>query len=136
MAERMIGIGPAAYVRDLAASRRFYEELLGLEVRNVMRRAEKEIAVAYRAGLSVWQVDDAYDIVFGPGSARPERLGCGNWEFSFETPELEALVGRLEQAGVRFAQKLRLLPWGQRGIRVYDPDGHLIDIGSLHHAKR
>ena len=75
MTERLIGIGPAAYVRDLAASRRFYEGLLGLEVKRVMRRAEREIAVAYAAGLSVWQIDDACDMIFGAGSKRPERLG-------------------------------------------------------------
>ena len=27
-------------------------------------------------------------------------------------------------------QLLRELPWGQRALRVYDPDGHFIDIGS------
>ncbi len=91
--------------------------------------------MAYKAGLSVWQVDDAYDMVFG-GAPRPTTLGAGNWEFSFETAELEALAARLEGAGVRFAQPLRELPWGQRAIRVFDPDGHIIDIGSLHRLKR
>ncbi len=39
--------------------------------------------------------------------------------------------------GVKVAQKLRELPWGQRAIRVYDPDGHIIDSGALHRlAKR
>jgi len=135
MSDRLIAIGPAAYVRDLAASRRFYEGLLGLEVKRVMHRDEREIAVAYAAGLSVWQIDDACDMIFGPGSPRPERLGCDNWEFSFETKTLEPLAARLAAAGVRFAQPLRELPWGQRAMRVYDPDGHIVDIGSLHRAR-
>ena len=135
MSEELLSVGPAAYVLDLAASRRFYEGLLRLEVARVMQRGEREIAVAYKAGLSVWQVDDAYDMVFG-GAPRPTTLGAGNWEFSFETAELEALAARLEGAGVRFAQPLRELPWGQRAIRVFDPDGHIIDIGSLHRLKR
>jgi hypothetical protein len=29
---------------------------------------------------------------------------------------------------------LRELPWGQRGFRVYDPDGHIIDISETHGA--
>ncbi|HUK59276.1 MAG TPA: VOC family protein [Stellaceae bacterium] len=130
----LLSVGPAAYVKDLAASRRFYEGLLGLEVARVMRRGEREIAVAYTARLSVWQVDDAYDTVFA-GARRPQVLGAGNWEFSFETADLDELAARLESAGVRFAQPLRQLPWGQRAIRVYDPDGHIIDIGSLHRLK-
>jgi catechol 2,3-dioxygenase-like lactoylglutathione lyase family enzyme len=135
MSEGLLAVGPAAYVKDLAASRRFYEGLLGLEVKNVMRRGEREIAVAYKAGLSVWQVDDAYDVVFA-NAPRPKTLGAGNWEFSFETAELDSFALRLERAGVRFAQPLRELPWGQRAIRVHDPDGHIIDIGSLHRLKR
>jgi catechol 2,3-dioxygenase-like lactoylglutathione lyase family enzyme len=134
MTDRLIPIGAAAYVRDLAASRRFYEGLLGLEVKRVMQRAERDIAIAYAQGLSIWQIDDACDMIFGPGSPRPERLGCTNWEFSFETAGVDLLATRLEAAGVRFAQTLRTLPWGQRAIRVYDPDGHIIDIGSLHRA--
>lgn len=135
MPETLVAIGPAAYVRDLAATRRFYESLLGLAVKGVMHRDGREIAVAYKAGLSVWQIDDAYDNIFGHGTERPARLGCGNWEFSFETAELDALAARLEGAGVRFAQPLRQMPWGQHAIRVHDPDGHIIDIGSLHRAK-
>ena len=134
MAELLQGIGPAAYVRNLAASRRFYEELLGLEIARVMSEDAKNIAVAYKAGLSIWQVDHAYDVIFDQSSPRPDKLGCGIWVFSFETPQLEALAVRLKQAGVGFAQPLRELPWGQRAIRVYDPDGHIIDIGSPHRS--
>jgi catechol 2,3-dioxygenase-like lactoylglutathione lyase family enzyme len=78
MTETLVAIGPAAYVRDLAAARQFYEDLLGLAVKRVMHRDGREIAVAYTAGLSVWQIDDAYDNIFGRGAERPDRLGCGN----------------------------------------------------------
>ena len=129
------GVGPAAYVRDLARSRRFYEDVLGLEVKGVMRRNGAEIAVAYRAGLSIWQIDDVHNMVFGPGSQRPEKLGCGNWEFSFETADLDAVAAKLAAAGVPVAQPLRTMDWGQRAIRVLDPDGHIIDIGALHRLR-
>jgi catechol 2,3-dioxygenase-like lactoylglutathione lyase family enzyme len=36
--------GPAAYVADLSRSRAFYEGLLGLDVRRVMRRGDRDIA--------------------------------------------------------------------------------------------
>ena len=134
MTELLKGIGPAPYVRDLAVSRRFYEELLGLEIGRIMSNGPKEIAIAYKAGLSIWQLDHAYDVIFGQSMPRPAELGCGNSEFSFETPQLEALAARLEQAGIGFAQPLCELPWGQRAIRVYDPDGHIIDIGSPHRS--
>jgi hypothetical protein len=134
MIDMLRGIGAAAYVWNIALSIQFHEGLPGLEVGKVMSRETREIAVAYKAGLSIWQVDDAYDIISGPSSPRPAKLGGGNCEYSFETPELDTLAARLQQAGVEFAQKPRQLPRGARAIRVYDPDGHIIDIGSLHRS--
>jgi catechol 2,3-dioxygenase-like lactoylglutathione lyase family enzyme len=126
--------GPAAYVRDLARARAFYEGLLGLSVRRVMRRDGVDIAVAYQNGLSIWLVDDAYWSIFGDANGAPATLEGGNWENTFETPAFSALYTRLTEAGARFAHPLRELPWGQRGFRVYDPDGHIVDISETHGA--
>ena len=51
-----------------------------------------------------------------------------------EIPAFSALYNRLTEAGARFAHPLRELPWGQRGFRVYDPDGHIVDISETHGA--
>jgi catechol 2,3-dioxygenase-like lactoylglutathione lyase family enzyme len=126
--------GPAAYVKDLDRARAFYEELLGLTVQRVMRRGDRDIAVAYEAGLSIWLVDDAYWSIFGETAGIPATLSGGNWEATFETPAFEALYERLMRAGARVAHPLRELPWGQRGFRVYDPDGHIVDISETHGA--
>ncbi len=136
MSETVRYVGPAAYVRDLAASRHFYEDLLGLAVKHVMHREPgRAIAIAYQAGFSIWQIDDAYDAIYGAGSSRPDKLGHGNWELSFETAELDAVAARLAAAGVPVAHGLRQMAWGQRAIRVFDPDGHIVDIGALHRLK-
>jgi hypothetical protein len=34
----------------------------------------------------------------------------------------------LRAAGAELLYEPRTLPWGQRGFRVYDPDGHILDI--------
>lgn len=126
--------GPAAYVTSLADARAFYEGLLGLTVRRVMKRDEVDIAIAYEEGISIWLVDDAYRSMFGDTSGIPSTLQGGNWENTFETPAFGELYERLTQAGARFAHPLRELPWGQRGFRVYDPDGHIVDISETHGA--
>lgn len=120
--------GPAAYVADLDRSRAFYEGLLGLTVLRVMARGDRPIAVAYTEGLSVWLARDAYAALFGDASLAPETLGCGNWENTFETAAYEQIHVRLRAAGAEFLYEPRTLPWGQRGFRVYDPDGHILDI--------
>jgi catechol 2,3-dioxygenase-like lactoylglutathione lyase family enzyme len=126
--------GPAAYVSDLARSRAFYEGQLGFEIARVMKRNGADIAVAYKAGFSIWLASDAYWSIFGNSPAAPRELGAGNWENTFETQDFERMYERLQQAGARFAHPLRELPWGQRGFRVYDPDGHIIDISETHGA--
>lgn len=126
--------GPAAYVSDLNRSRDFYENQLGLTVGRVMKRGEKPIAVAYAEGLSIWLASDAYASLFGDSSLAPTSLRGGNWEHTFETPAYEAIYARLEAAGASFLYPPRALPWGQRGFRVYDPDGHITDISETQAA--
>jgi len=50
MTELLKGIGPSAYVRDLAVWWRFYEKLLGLEIARAMSEDAKDITVAYKGG--------------------------------------------------------------------------------------
>jgi catechol 2,3-dioxygenase-like lactoylglutathione lyase family enzyme len=120
--------GPASYIADLDRSRAFYEGLLGLNVLRVMSRGETPIAVAYSEGLSIWLASDAYASLFGDASRVPEHLGGGNGENTFETDAYEESYARLRTAGAEFLYEPRTLPWGQRGFRVYDPDGHILDI--------
>lgn len=120
--------GPAAYVADLDCSRAFYEGVLGLTVLRVMSRGETPIAVAYREGLSIWLASDAYASLFGNADLAPADLRGGNWENTFETDGYEEVYRQLQAAGAALLYEPRTLPWGQRGFRVYDPDGHILDI--------
>jgi len=126
--------GPAAYVADLDRSRAFYEDLLGLTVARVMMRDDRPIAVAYREGISIWAVDDAWWSIAGDAAAAPTTLDGRNWENCFETPDFGAIHDRLHAAGAHFAHPLRALPWGQLGFRVHDPDGHIVDVSEAHDA--
>ena len=44
----------------------------------------------------------------------------------------EVIVSRillsLLEGGIRYASRLEELPWGQKMVRFYDPDGHLIEV--------
>ena len=41
----------------------------------------------------------------------------------------QELKRRLLEAGVEYVHPLREHPWGQRVFRVYDPDGHIVEVG-------
>ena len=55
-------------------------------------------------------------------------------ELYFETDELEPVYQRLNEAGVEFIHPISEQPWGQRVMRFYDPDGHIVEIGETMEA--
>jgi catechol 2,3-dioxygenase-like lactoylglutathione lyase family enzyme len=111
------------FVRDVAASRRFYEGLLGQEV-----LMDHGLNVAF-GGLALWQADHATTTIFGKPAEESSRLGRDNLEVYFETAELEDLRAKLGAAGVEVIHELKEEPWGQRTLRVRDPDGHIVEFG-------
>ena len=54
-------------------------------------------------------------------------------ELYFEEMDMETFVKRLEECGeeIRYVTPLTELPWGQKLVRFYDPDGNLIEVRSL-----
>jgi len=43
--------------------------------------------------------------------------------------DLEEIQETLQHAHVTFIHALQEQPWGQRVVRVYDPDDHIVEIG-------
>jgi len=116
--------GAVIYVRDMPASRHFYEGLLEQVV--LMDHGPN---IGFQGGFALWQVDHACEITYGRAPASKGQLGAENFELYFESVDIEAIWSRLEEAGVRPVHAMRAQPWGQRVFRVYDPDGHIVEIG-------
>jgi hypothetical protein len=57
------------------------------------------------------------------------QLGRKNFELYFEAVDLDAVWSRLTDAGVTMVHPIREHPWGQNVFRVYDPDGHIVEVG-------
>jgi catechol 2,3-dioxygenase-like lactoylglutathione lyase family enzyme len=112
------------FVQDIAASRHFYENLLGQRV-----IADYGPSIAFAGGLALWQAGHAYSRLFGEAYEDKSPLGRANLETYFECEDLECVWDRLTSAGVRAAHPIVEQTWGQRVMRVYDPDGHLVEIG-------
>jgi catechol 2,3-dioxygenase-like lactoylglutathione lyase family enzyme len=112
------------FVRDVEASRGFYEGLLGQEV--MMDHGPN---VAFRGGFAIWEIEHASQIVFGQPPEGEGRLGHDNLELYFVTDDLDTAWTQLSNAGVEVVHPLREQPWGQRVLRVYDPDGHVVELG-------
>lgn len=108
-------------VSDVNTSRRFYEDLFGLELYQ-----DYGINVSFTCGLSLQQEFDW--LVSVPRETVLKR--SHNMELSFETREFDSFLEKLEQyPGVRRLGEVIEHSWGQRVVRFYDPDGHLIEVG-------
>ena len=117
-------ISAVLFVKDIAASRKFYEVLFGQQIKEDFGKN-----VGYASGLALWEIGVAHQIIYGRDYDDPAPLGRQNFEIYFESGDIEAAWRELQAAGVSVIQPLYEQPWGQRTLRISDPDGHIVDVG-------
>lgn len=114
----------AAFVRDINVSKKFYTEVMELMV-----ELDFGNNVILEGGITLWEINTKHII--------PERLGIeliydrrvNRFEFYFETQDIETVCERVRVSGAEFLHLLHEEPWGQRTVRFFDPDRHLIEVG-------
>jgi catechol 2,3-dioxygenase-like lactoylglutathione lyase family enzyme len=113
-----------AFVRDIETSKKFYTEVLELAVDLDFGKN-----VILQGGITLWEINPEHII--------PEQLGldsirnesANRFEFCFETEDIETAWESVSRSGTDVLHSLREEPWGQRTIRFFDPDRHLIEVG-------
>ncbi len=114
------------YVENLEKTRHFYENLLGLELRN-----EFGTYIEFNTGSTVLSFNtreggrEVTSLPI-PNGIRQEQT----FELGFVTEDVEAVIENLRKEGVPILMELVEKPWGQRVAYVADPDGHYIEICS------
>lgn len=108
-------------VSDISVSRRFYENLFGLELYQ-----DYGINVSFTCGLSLQQ---EFDWLIGvPKETVLKR--SHNMELAFETRDFDSFLEKLKQyPDIEYLGEVIEHSWGQRVVRFYDPDGHIIEVG-------
>lgn len=107
-------------VKDMEKSLQFYRELFGQEV-TVDLGWNKTLA----CGLSLQEhFDELAGFQADAMTYRPNTM-----ELYFETEDFDAFIALLNQfPDVERLHEPKTFPWLQRGIRIFDPDGHLIEV--------
>lgn len=122
----LIKCQPVLFVKDAGISTKFYTDILGFTV--VMDNGGANFT--FKEGFTVWQIWE--------GNIIPQTLGAENitnnnnasrFELCFETDDLNLIYRALKDNNVQFLHEINTEIWGQRTIRFYDPDGHLIEVG-------
>lgn len=108
------------FVKDIEKSKDFYTHYLGFSIEHDFGKN-----VILNSGLTIWEIL--------PGHIINTKLKTTNdsnkFELYFENDNIDEIFNNLENAGVQFLHKINEEPWGQRTLRFYDPDKHLIEIG-------
>ena len=108
------------FVADIEKSKDFYTRLLECEIEHDFGKN-----VILTCGLCLWEI-------------RPEHVICkeldvqtsaSRFELYFETAQPGDAYNKLQETGVKFLHGIHEEPWGQRTMRFFDPDGHLVEIG-------
>ncbi|MCR1988556.1 VOC family protein [Blautia coccoides] len=108
-------------VADITAARKFYEDLFGLEVFQDYGRN-----IAFTCGLALqqdfdWLVDLPKEKILKKSN---------NAEIVFEEQDFDGFLNRLkEYPDIEYLGEVIEHSWGQRVIRFYDLDGHIIEVG-------
>ena len=113
---------PLIAVRDMQRSVAFYREVLGLEIVN-----DFGANVTLTGGVSLQTLDTWKDFL----GAEEKDISLKNraGELYFVAEDMDAFGQRLQTADAELVHPLREHGWGQRVVRFYDPDGHIIEVG-------
>lgn len=108
------------FVNDIEKSKDFYIRILNQEIEHDFGKN-----VVLKGGLTIWEIRPEHII-------RKELKTKGTlnrFELYFETELLEETYKKLKKEKTEFLHEIHKEPWGQRTIRFFDPDNHLVEIG-------
>jgi catechol 2,3-dioxygenase-like lactoylglutathione lyase family enzyme len=114
----------ALFVKDIRVSGNFYEKILQLQVELDFGKN-----IIFKGGLAIWEIQNHHIIPQTLGLKCISDQQTNRFELYFETENIEEAHARLKDQAVRFLHEIHEEKWGQRTIRFFDPDNHLIEIG-------
>lgn len=114
-------IGTVISVGDIKSSRKFYEDLFGLEVYQDYGRN-----IAFTCGLALQQ-----DFDWLVNIPKEEILKkSNNIELCFEEENFDDFLNKLDEyPDIQRLGDVIEHSWGQRVVRFYDLDEHIIEVG-------
>lgn len=107
-------------VTDMERSKRFYKEVLGLNV-----TADFGANVTLDGGVALQTIDSWQEFIGNQDIILYNNAS----ELYFEETEMDAFLDHLKNFSVTCVHPPIEHSWGQRVVRFYDPDRHIIEVG-------
>lgn len=116
-------ICPLIIVNNIEISKNFYEKVLDQKVQYDFGEN-----VSFEGGFSIHLKSHFSDLV--NINKNDIVLKSNNCELYFEEEDLDSFLQKLKDMdSVEYVHGLKEQPWGQRVIRFYDPDMHIVEVG-------
>ena len=112
------------FVEDLAATKRFYQEVFGLPV-----HFEDDASAVFNFGntlINLLTVSEAPELI-GPAAVASPEAGA-RYQFTIDVEDVDAMCDELRRRGVELLNGPMDRPWGIRTAAFRDPGGHIWEI--------
>ena len=107
-------------VKEMDVSKQFYQDVLGMEV-----VADFGENVTLDGGVVLQTLDTWKSLTQKDNVTLPNNAG----ELYFEEDDMDEFCDHLKSFDICYVHKLMEHRWGQRVVRFYDPDKHMIEVG-------
>lgn len=114
--------GTLIAVQDIEMAKQFYQDIMGLDV--ILDVGEN---VQMAQGIFLQTIDSWGDFIH---KAQADiRLENNAIELYFETADMDAFIAMLEKrSDIEYLHPVIEHEWGQRAVRFYDLDKHIIEV--------
>ena len=107
-------------VADMEISKQFYHDVLGLEI-----VADFGDNVTLDGGIALQTMNTWKTFIRTDNLVLPNNAG----ELYFEEEDMDTFCDHLKKFDICYIHLLFEHRWGQRVVRFYDPDKHIIEVG-------
>lgn len=115
--------GPLLVVKDMERSRRFYQEVLSSTV-----FLDLETYVEFEGGFCLMTEGQWAEFLDNPAISYSYKNNV--CQLAFEADDIDAFMAHLEKfADIKILTPLTEYEWGQRSVRFYDLDKHIVEVG-------
>ena len=111
---------PMLIVSDMDKSVEFYKKVFGLHV--IMDFGANKTLTG---GLTLQTLETWQDFI----GTDDISFGGNNFELYFEEDDFDEFAEKLKKFEIEYVHPIKEHPWGQRVVRIYDPDKHILEIG-------
>ncbi|AKB23384.1 glyoxalase/bleomycin resistance/dioxygenase family protein [Methanosarcina sp. WH1] len=116
-------ICPLIVVNNMEISRNFYEKVLDQKV-----QCDFGENVSFESGFAIHLKSHFSDLI--NINKKDIIQKSNNSELYFEEEDLDSFLQKLKDVNsIEYVHGIKDQPWGQRVIRFYDPDMHIVEVG-------